>query len=182
MNQSDYKKFAQVMALLQEVFVPDKSLSSMKIQVYFDVLKNHDIEKIAQAADHIIKNKKYPTFPLPAEFREALGQRDEEMIQLRALKAWENVISMSGYGQNSHGDDPLTDEAIRVAFGGWLRFGQTDPENEGYDRRHFLQCFEMLAANEQMYNKEQIETTILKELAKTRKEIMQLKNPKGGQD
>lgn len=168
MTNNDKPAFAQVMALLQEVFVPDKPISKEKVRLYFEILLPHEIGDVCRAAEKIIKTKRYATFPLPAEFREALGEgTDEGKLEIRALAAWEYACARYD-GRQGGVDDPLLDEAIRIAFGGWARFGQTDPDREAIDRKHFLDCFKALAEREVH---DGIETSMLNQLAANRERV-----------
>lgn len=166
MNESDKTKFAQSMALLQEVFVRGKPISRQLVEVYFDILKRYDIGKILYSVDQIIKSKKFSTFPLPAEFLEVLDGKKDESIKLRAIQSWQHACSRydSRDGGKDEKKDPLLDEAIRVAFGGWKQFGQTNPDYEVNDRKHFLQVFESLA-NKPDYDNDQITLSSLRRMA-----------------
>jgi len=150
MTDADRLPFAKLMALLQEVFVPSRPISKEKTAVYFDILKKYDFEKINGACKELVKSKKYATFPLPAEILEYIEPRHEEMVEVRALEAWQHACSRYD-GRPGGKDDPLLDEAIRIAFGGWNQFGQTNPDYEAQDRRHFIECFRHLAHREQYH-------------------------------
>lgn len=165
MTNDDKPAFARMMALLQEVFVPDKPISKEKVRLYFELLSSHAIDDVCKAAEKIIKTKRYATFPLPAEFSEALGEgTDEGKLEIRALAAWECACSRFDFRQCG-ADDPLLNEAIRITFGGWERFGQTNPDREAIDRKHFLECFKALAEKEEP---PEICTSMLKQLSANR--------------
>lgn len=168
MTNDDKPAFARMMALLQEVFVPDKPISKEKVRLYFELLAPYLIEDVCKAAEKIIRTKRYSTFPLPAEFMEALGEGTAEgKVELRALSAWEYACARFD-GRQGGVDDPLLDEAIRITFGGWERFGQTDPDREALDRKHFLECFKALAEKEV---KDEIGTSTLRQFAANRERI-----------
>ncbi len=178
MTNNDKLAFARVMALLQEIFVPGKPISKEKIKIYFEILSLYSIDDICRAAESVIKTKKISTFPLPFEFLAALGEgTEEDKIELQALGAWNEACSIIRAGDRS--DNGLVNETVRIAFGGWQRFGETDPKNEAFDRKHFIECFKSLAATD-FKRPEELETSILKQLAETRERIKELTEPGEG--
>jgi hypothetical protein len=89
---------------------------------------------------------------------------NEGQIELRALGAWEYACSNYD-GREGGVDDPLLDETIRIAFGGWQRFGMTDPDRETLDRKHFIDCFKALAEKEKREGP--MEISVLRKLSET---------------
>jgi hypothetical protein len=81
--------------------------------------------------------------PTIAEIREAALGRDDD-IEMAALEAWGRASRAVSRGLYLS-DDPVINEAVRVAFGGWAKFGETDPDNDMADRAHFLRVFKGLA-------------------------------------
>jgi hypothetical protein len=172
MEERNKLEFAKIMAYLQDVFVPGKPISKEKVAIYFDILSAYSFYDICCAADSIIRTKKISTFPLPAEFLTLLGGGNkEERTEIRALRAWNEACSIIHSGSRS--DDDLINEAVRIAFGGWDRFGETDPKNEAFDRKHFIECFKSLLRTD-FRKPEELETSILKQLAETREKIKEL--------
>jgi len=57
------------------------------------------------------------------------------------------------------------DRAINLAFGGWVRFGECDPDADAFDRRHFLECYRIVA------EKEERQENLLEQLRETRAKI-----------
>lgn len=178
MTNNDKLAFAKIMALLQEIFVPGKSISKEKVQIYFEILFPYSIDDICRAAESIIKTKRISTFPLPFEFLTELGEGTrEDKIEIQALRAWNEACSIIRAGDRS--DNDLVNETVRIAFGGWQRFGETDPKNEAFDRKHFIECFKSLAATD-FKRPEELETSILKQLAETRERMKELIPPGEG--
>jgi len=144
MTNQDHDNFARLMALLQEVFVPTKPISKEKVTIYFDILKDYEFDEINSGCKRIVKSKLYSTFPLPAEILDQIEpEKSGQYIIDRANEGWalaKQVIITGG----SSGDEIL-DEAIRIAFGDWNGFGNTDPNNEPSDRKHFLACYRIAA-------------------------------------
>lgn len=173
MREEDKIAFAKLMAYLQEIFIPGKSISKAKIAIYFDLLSHHPIDDVCGVVESIIKTRKFSSFPLPSEFLTLLGEGDrEDRIEIRALRAWNEACSAIHSVELNH-EEPLLNEAIRIAFGSWQRYGETDPKNEAFDRKHFIECFKSLLRTD-FRKPEELTTTILKQLAETRERIKQL--------
>lgn len=171
MKISDYKEFAKLMAVMQEIFTPDKPVSKEKVQIYFDLLREYPIERIKYGVHKIIETKKISTFPLPAEIKEAMGYSDDLNIELEAAEAWSKACDIA-FMATRDSDDPILNETIRISFGGWERFGQSELRNETFDRAHFLRCYKNISSKMLM------EKDMLKELDETRKKIKLLEKKK----
>jgi hypothetical protein len=178
MTEADKRGFAAMMALIQEVFIPDKPISKDKIRTYFEIFSPYELKDILRISETIIRSRKFSTFPVPAEFLALLGEKTREQdIELRALAAWQ--FACSRYEDRKGGkDDPLLNEAIRLAFGGWTQFGRTDPENESYDQHRFVECFKALSSREKPVG--ELSISILAQIAENRKAMKELKPSKEG--
>ena len=174
MKENEDVEFAQIMAIMQEVFVPNKPISTEKTQLYFSYLKEYSLKDVAYACEQILRTKTISTFPLPAEIESRLKLSEEESIDFRALEAWGKACDLIVLGTRSTGDEIL-DETIRIAFGGWEKFGQTDPEQESFDRRHFIDCYKVVQKRMTQYGRQLDERkSILKELLMTKEKIKKL--------
>lgn len=143
MATTDAKRaFATLMALLGTAF-GGHGMTPAQIDVYWDCLRDLDVNALAVAVRRIIQTRKYSSIPTIAEIREAVLGRDED-IETAALVAWGEATRAVGRGTYIADGGPI-DEAIRVAFGGWARFGETDMANEMADRKHFLAVYRGLA-------------------------------------
>lgn len=138
----DKKKFAILMAMLGTAF-GEKGISPDRIEIYWAHLNDIPVDTIAVAVKRIIKTRKFSSIPTIAEIREAALGRDED-IETAALLAWGQACRAVERGKDVAGD-AVVDEAVRVAFGGWAAFGQTDPEQAMADRAHFLRVFKGIA-------------------------------------
>jgi len=144
-KEKDYKKFAELMATM--AIAMDKDVSIERAEIYFRVLKEFDIDTIEKAFYHLIKTEKIPTFPTIGKIRWLIEGEEDELIEADALEAWSEacklVWSLGDSGNNS--GVSMLDEAVRIAFGGWKHFGDTNPQYEGADRKHFINVYKSVA-------------------------------------
>ena len=148
MTNSDEQKFRELMAMMQEVFSPDKPISTQRVEIYFQHLKPYRIEDIDRACHKLIDTNEYPTFPMVAKIISAMTE--PEAIDEDARLAWQQALNdlpimcMSERCNSDCSEHPLT-SAVEIAFGGWEKFSMTDSFNEIADRRHFIDCYKLTA-------------------------------------
>lgn len=142
MPSDDQKKFAIYMAMLGTAF-GEKGISPERIDIYWAHLKDVPIDMVGQAVESIIRSRKYSSIPTIAEIREAALGRDDD-IEAAALESWGRASRAASRGLYLT-DDLILTEAVRVAFGGWSSFGETDIDNEMADRAHFIRIYKHLA-------------------------------------
>ena len=142
MKQSDLKDFSVMMATLEEMF-SDIPISKEKVGLYFNLLKDLQIEQVREGVLKVLVMRKYHNLPKVAEIRDAaLGA-----IEDRAILAWNEVICRSWGAADPKFDDPIVKEVIDKAFGGWTAFLS---ENHPGDRRHFLECYRIYKREKEM--------------------------------
>ncbi len=177
MDKSDLKQFGVFMSILQETFSPDKPISKERTKIYFDILSDIPIESIELSVKQLMKTKKYPIFPLPKEIREAAGFFEDSNLELKSLEAFRLACDFAyTFGQSKLLDkheDPLIEETIRLCFGGWRPFQNTDPQNENWDRKNFVEIYTKLSLLNQR-DKLLSEAKIMKELRENREKIKTL--------
>lgn len=149
-ERNDKLAFAALMAALGTAF-GDNGMPKARAAIYYEHLRDIPIDSLERAVEFIIRSRKYSSIPTIAEIREAALGRDED-IETAALEGWALAKREVAFGYRYEdgkmvygGRDAILDEAVRVAFGGWYNFGQTNPENEIADRAHFLRVFKGLA-------------------------------------
>jgi hypothetical protein len=140
-----FERFAIVMALLQEVFCPGKPVSEKKVEIYFRLLEPFSIDAIEKVAEQIIRTKKIHAFPLPTDFFEYLEASDDN-LELEALEMWNNACQLALMSEYPSKNEKLN-LAIRISFGSWKNFGETDPQNS-FDRRHFVETYKRMRKKE----------------------------------
>ena len=161
------KTFAGLMVALGLVFEKG-DISKEKIALYQENLADIRIDVLAVAIKKIIKTRKYPSFPTIGEIREAALGPVEDDISERGLLAWDraNQALVSGIVQtDTQEEKDRIERAVKLAFGSWEKFGQTDPDAESFDRKHFIECYRLVAS------KEERQENLLEQIKETRAKI-----------
>jgi hypothetical protein len=140
-EKNDRYAFAALIAVLGTAF-GENGIPKARAEIYYENLRDLPLDSLKRAVELILKTRKYSSMPTICEIREAALGRDDE-IEAGALEAWGKACYAVERGFYSN--DPVVTEAVRIAFGGWEKFGQTDPENGVADRAHFIRVFKGLA-------------------------------------
>lgn len=181
MKQEDLKAFGVLMSVLQETFCPDKPISKERTKIYFRILKDIPIENIELGIEKLMKKKRYPLFPLPVEMREAAGFVEEDDLELKALEAFREACDLvyphGEPGVEPESKDPHINKTIYLCFGGWNNFAETDPKNENWDRKHFVEIYKKLIQVDQK-DKLLSQAEIMKQLKENRKEMKTIEEKK----
>ena len=180
MKPEDFGRFGVFMSILQETFSPDKPISKERTKIYFEILSDIPIENIELGMKGLMKKKKYPIFPLPREIREAAGFVENDDFELKALEAFReacDLVRTYEPGQTLEPKDPFIKEAIYLCFGGWENFQETDPKNENWDRKQFVEIYTKLFQVDQR-DKLLSEAEIIKQLKENRESIKTLEDKK----
>ena len=181
MEPKDFEAFGVFMSILQDIFSPDKPVSKERTKIYFEILSDIPIENIELGVKALMKKKRYPVFPLPREIREAAGFVEEDDLELKALtafrKACDFVYSYDQSGLETEHEDAFINETIYLCFGGWENFKDTDPKNEAWDRKHFVEVYKKLFQVEQR-DKLLSQAEIMKQLKENRENIKTLEEKK----
>jgi len=181
MNPDDFKRFGVFMSILQETFSPDKPISKERTKIYFEILSDIPIENIELGMKGLMKKKKYPIFPLPREIREAAGFVENDDLELKALGAFQDacgfVYTYSQSEAKKEHEDPIIEEAIRLCFGGWKSFQETDPKDENWDRKNFIEIYKKLFQVDKR-DKLLSEAEIMKQLKENRESMKTLEDKK----
>lgn len=181
MKTEDLKKFVDLMSMLQTIFSPEKPISKERGVMYFDLLSDIPIENLELGIKELMKKRQYPTFPLPKEIREAAGFNFDDHIELRALGAFREacdlIYPVRQPGYKIEPKDPLVEKTINLCFGGWEYFSETDPKNETWDRKHFIEVYKNLF---QLGKKDELlsQAEIMKKLKENRESIKTLEEKK----
>ena len=139
MQQRDELKFAKLMAVLAEVFEGGTSPSKMKMEIYFQALKQYNINTLQQAIENIIKTRVFPSFPKPGE----IVQEIESVKADLALLAWTQVVTAIkriGPWKSVRFGDP-TIHAVIEFMGGWSATGDWLEDELKWKQKEFERLY-----------------------------------------
>lgn len=148
MTQNDLPQFMEIITALSDVY--DKKLSGMAVEMYFETLRDFEIDKIKAAAYKILKTKIFNKFPVPAEFIQYLDPLQD--IDTRAL----HVMEVAFDAMEEHGaytsvqfDDAVLHRVI-ATYGGWVEFCLSrreceDADNDRFWRNDFMKLYTRFA-------------------------------------
>lgn len=142
MKQNDLKDFSVLMAALEEMF-SDVPISRERVGLYFNLLRDIEIELIREGVIKVLMTRKYNGLPKPAEIRDAaLGA-----IEDKALLGWNEIVSRHWGMEHPKFEDPIVNEVITKAFGGWTAYLNEDHPG---DRKHFIDCYRIYRREKEM--------------------------------
>ena len=145
MKKKDEKRFAQLMAVLGEVFDSGNQTSAMKVEIYFQALTRFTIEELETAVKSVLQNRKTATFPKPAEVAEAiLGSKTENAVQAWALV--DDTMRKHGNYVSVDFGDRHTHRCIEL-MGGWDYLGTLTEEEWKWKRKEFESLYSALPDN-----------------------------------
>ena len=151
MNNLDKKRFMELMAMLEENFSEDKPISKQRVAIYFEHLKPYDIFDVEKAFHKTIGTRVYPSFPKVAEIIQAIENTED--MEIKAMEAWNKankelpMMCLVERGGDDVSFNPLS-EAIILAFGSWENFSATDPNDDRYERKRFIDSYKITAKKE----------------------------------
>jgi len=127
MKANDLVKFSEIMMALAEVFESDGEPSAVKIEIYFNALKDKTIKQITEAAGKLFRNRAFSSFPKPAELITLIDGPES----VKALAAWGLVMKCLENGDIP--PDPAINETVR-RIGGWDWLS-----TQGYTELHWIE-------------------------------------------
>lgn len=141
----DRKRFAGLMAALAEVFDQGNDLSEIKMRIYWEALKEYEIQDIERGVGKMLKGRVYPSFPKPAEIiKEIRGNSQEQ-----GMMAWIDVkkaIEHLGHGDSVQFSNPVIHSVIE-AMGGWVELCLSPRDELHWKEKEFLRLYEVLSAH-----------------------------------
>jgi hypothetical protein len=146
-------------------------VSREKIKIYAEALADVPLDALLAGGKKIIKTRIFQSFPTPGEFREAALGSVRDDIAERGLLAWDtaNRSVITGAINAEPDEADRIERAINLAFGGRSQFGMTDPDADAFDRKHFLECYRIVA------EKEERSENLLEQLRITREQIAEMR-------
>ena len=144
MKKEDEKQFSKIMAGLQEVYTPEKPISTAKLEIYWMAFQDWTIEQFQAACQALLQTKTISTFPLPGEIRAASQEKD------RALEAWllaRNAISICTNTASVIFSDAVIHSVIE-AMGGWPKFCWIQDDELPFRQKDFLEYYKFFASKQ----------------------------------
>jgi len=139
MQQRDELKFAELMAVLAEVFDGGTSPSKAKMEIYFQALKQYKIDTLKGAVERMVTTRIFPSFPKPGEIvQEIEGTKGDG-----ALVAWVEVvraIRTVGSWKSVRFGDP-TIHAVIEFMGGWPATGDWLEDELKWKQKEFERLY-----------------------------------------
>jgi hypothetical protein len=144
--QQDDLKFAELMAVLAEVYDDGRPPSKLKMEVYFRALEQFGIDDIERAVKELIYTRTTASFPKPAEIIQAI----RGTVSNQATLAWLDVletVKRVGHYQSVKFSNPVIHSVIEV-MGGWVRLAsEMTTDEEKWKQREFERLYEVLLRN-----------------------------------
>jgi hypothetical protein len=126
MKESDKKRFGLILVGVAEVY--GKELSKQAASIWFNILKEYEIETISLAfTSHISNPDTGQFFPKPADIIKAIGGTNTDASFIAWTKV-DQAMKLVGPYRSVVFDDPII-HAVIDDMGGWIFFGEKD-ENE----------------------------------------------------
>ncbi|MAH50263.1 hypothetical protein CMI37_30865 [Candidatus Pacearchaeota archaeon] len=145
MDKEFKQRFVVAMGKLAVLF--EGELPQEKVELYYKYLSYFPIEKLENAIEYLIKNRKNHFFPLISEIIEAI----EGNVELKASEAWCELIGNSFV--NSDNLTIMTKKTCELAFGSLEDFYTADTKSESFDRTYFIKCYINLYNSSEEFDK-----------------------------
>jgi hypothetical protein len=143
MHKTDMRMFAALMAALSEVFDSGREVSKVKMDIYYESLKEFDVKTLEVAVKRIIKGRVYASFPKPAE----IIQEITGTVENQATLAWVKVLTAvkrHGNYMSVRFDDPVIHSVIN-SMGGWIQLGNMKVDETVWKQKEFEKLYLTIA-------------------------------------
>lgn len=133
------KEFAELITALGVSF--NRTIDKKTLNVYYDFLKDIEIDVLKQAIKRIISTNKF--FPSIAEIRETSATIKTKNLQLNAEEEWQNVLNAIRKFDVYDGESaietlkPYTAKVVKML--GWYRLCMS--ENIVWEKKEFIKIF-----------------------------------------
>jgi len=145
-KQQDELKFAELMAVLAEVFDDGRPPSRLKMEVYYQALEQFDIESIEKSVKCLIFTRTTASFPKPAEIIQEIRGTCNDRATMAWLDVLETVKRMGQYQSVMFADSVI--HSVIESMGGWIRLaGEMTTDEEKWKQREFERLYEVLSKN-----------------------------------
>lgn len=139
MKKEDLKEFITLMMGISELF--GAKVSNLGIELMSKALRPYTIEQITEAANLIVRTRKYTTMPTVADFIEAIEGSEEDQATVQASIVWDAISRVGAYDSVQFRDS-TTAAVVRDAFGGWSRIcRETKEDNRVWFMKEFKEQY-----------------------------------------
>jgi len=133
------------MAALAEVFDDGRPPTKQKIEIYRQALNRYEIEEISKAVKILISERKFASFPKPAEIIDCVSGSKEEA----ALTAWHQVVdAVRRIGPYQSVSFPGITNMVIEEMGGWPATGEWREDELQWKQKEFERLYQALANRE----------------------------------
>lgn len=142
MNKQDDLEFAKVMMALSEIFDGGREPSPLKVELYFQSLRDYQIEDIKNAVSVMIRTRVFPSFPKPAEIIQEINGTAKD----RSLSAWilvTDAIRRHGSYESVQFEDSVIHSVVDV-MGGWPKLCQTNEDELKWKQKEFENLYQVI--------------------------------------
>lgn len=137
----DRKKFLVTMEGLQEMYRPDKEISMITLEMYYNIFKKYDTKIFSHAIEEVIKIHKFNTLPTPSKILSFIENNPEE----KSLIAWNKIVearNKAGYYNSVVFDDKLIHHCIND-LGGWMWLCEQYTDNLPFIEKRFRALYDI---------------------------------------
>jgi hypothetical protein len=134
----DKVEFCSVLLALGEMY--DKKVTEVVTGLYYETLKEYDIDQVKTAVSKVIKNHVYNTLPKPAEILQYLEGSADDRAMIAWLKA-KKAVQICGYTHDPVFDDNIISHCIIHICGSWVNFCSISTEELPYYEKRFLDAY-----------------------------------------
>jgi len=134
-------EFQTLIFALGELY--DKELSVNLVNIYYEVFKDFDVKIFNNAIKEIIINRKYSTFPKPAEILEYLQDTKDDVAMIAWLKV-RGAIENVGHTETVEFDDPVISHCL-FQMGGWQKVCEILNKDLPFMEREFMELYRFYA-------------------------------------
>ena len=136
-GKKDEIKFSQLMKGLAGVFDSKGTLSPVKIELYFKALEDLSIDQIEWSVGQLMRERKYPSMPLPADIS---GNIPHAQLS-NGLDAWLLVEKSLEGGPTP--EDPVINKTVD-GMGGFDRLSRIPYAELTWTQREFERRYQLL--------------------------------------
>jgi hypothetical protein len=142
MIKENRKKLYELMTTLCEEYTPDKAISKLKAELWFNQLEQYSLEIIEQAVYKIIRTRTLSSFPKISEIiREIEGSNENEIIDNWLL--FKDTIALVGAYTSVQFENPILNSMVE-ALGGWPKVCEVLEDDLKWMQRDFEKLYPAL--------------------------------------